>query len=56
MRFYRIKGERVFSRLHKITGENCAVKVLEKKKILEKDSISQFLYEITILKSMKFMA
>ena len=42
----------VFECEHKITGENCAVKVLEKSKILERNNFGQLLYEITTLKSL----
>ena len=42
----------VFECEHKITGEKCAVKVLEKSKILERNNFGQLLYEITTLKSL----
>ena len=42
----------VFECENRITGETCAVKVLEKSKILAKNNFGQLLYEITTLKSM----
>merc|ERR1712183_241928 len=42
----------VFECEHKITNEKCAVKVLEKAKILERNDFGQLLYEITTLKSL----
>ena len=46
------KFSEVFECNHMITGENCAVKVLDKSRILQKDGFGQTLYEITLLKSL----